>query len=69
VPLAAIVYEGDRTHVWVARQDGAVEARDIKLGVINGDNAQVVDGLHAGEQIVTRGALFIDRAATGDKAS
>ncbi|MCJ2049920.1 efflux RND transporter periplasmic adaptor subunit [Methylobacterium sp. J-070] len=69
VPVAAIVYEGDRTHVWVARPDGAVEARDIKLGLINGDNAQVVLGLHAGEQVVTRGALFIDRAATGDKAS
>jgi cobalt-zinc-cadmium efflux system membrane fusion protein len=69
VPLAAIVYEGDRTHVWVARPDGAVEARDIKLGLINGDNAQVVTGLRAGEQVVTRGALFIDRAASGDKAS
>ena len=69
VPLAAIVYEGERTHVWVARADGAVEARDIKLGLVNGDSAQVVEGLKAGEQIVTRGALFIDRAATGDKAS
>lgn len=69
VPLAAIVYEGERTHVWVARADGAVEARDIRLGLINGESAQVVEGLKAGEQVVTRGALFIDRAATGDKAS
>ena len=69
VPLSAVVYEGGRTHVWVARPDGAVEARDLQLGLINGDNAQVVSGLQAGDQIVTRGALFIDRAATGDKAS
>ena len=69
VPLAAVVYEGDRTHVWVARADGAVEARDVKLGLINGDSAQVVEGLQPGEQVVTRGALFIDRAATGDKPS
>jgi cobalt-zinc-cadmium efflux system membrane fusion protein len=69
VPLAAVVYEGGRTHVWVARPDGAVEARDVQLGLINGDNAQVVSGLQAGDQIVTRGALFIDRAASGDKAS
>ncbi|MGC5778560.1 efflux RND transporter periplasmic adaptor subunit [Methylobacterium sp. NFXW15] len=69
VPLSAVVYEGGRTHVWVARPDGAVEARDLQLGLINGDNAQVVSGLAAGEQIVTRGALFIDRAASGDKAS
>ncbi len=67
--MSAVVYEGGRTHVWVARPDGAVESRDVQLGLINGDNAQVVSGLTAGEQIVTRGALFIDRAATGDKAS
>ncbi|MDP4023653.1 efflux RND transporter periplasmic adaptor subunit [Methylobacterium sp. NEAU 140] len=69
VPLAAVVYEGERTHVWVARPDGAVEARNVRLGLINGDSAQVVEGLQAGEQIVTRGALFIDRAASGEKAS
>jgi cobalt-zinc-cadmium efflux system membrane fusion protein len=40
-----------------------------KLGLINGDSAQVIEGLHPGEQVVTRGALFIDRAASGEKAS
>nr|WP_289014232.1 efflux RND transporter periplasmic adaptor subunit [uncultured Methylobacterium sp.] len=69
VPLAAVVYEGANAHVWVARPDGAIVARAVKLGLINGDNAQVVDGLSAGEEVVTRGALFIDRAASGDKAS
>lgn len=69
VPLAAIVYEGASAHVWVARPDGAIEAREVTLGLVNGDNAQVVQGLAAGEEVVTRGALFIDRAASGDKAS
>lgn len=69
VPLAAIVYEGANAHVWVARPDGAIAARGVTLGLINGDNAQVVEGLAAGEEVVTRGALFIDRAASGDKAS
>ncbi|MGU3538949.1 efflux RND transporter periplasmic adaptor subunit [Methylobacterium sp. A54F] len=69
VPLDAVVYEGRDAHVWVARPDGAVVARAIKIGLINGNNAQVTEGLGAGEEIVTRGALFIDRAASGDKAS
>jgi cobalt-zinc-cadmium efflux system membrane fusion protein len=69
VPLAAVVYEGSSAHVWLARPDGAIEARKVKLGLINGDNAQVVEGLSPEDQVVTRGALFIDRAATGDKAS
>ena len=69
VPLAAIVYEGATAHVWVARPDGGIEARVVTLGLTNGDNAQVVEGLVPGEEVVTRGALFIDRAASGDKAS
>ncbi|MEH3117757.1 MAG: efflux RND transporter periplasmic adaptor subunit [Methylorubrum populi] len=69
VPLAAIVYEGPSAHVWVAGADGTIAARPVRIGLVNGDVAQVVEGLRAGEAIVTRGALFIDRAASGDKAS
>ncbi|WP_407528880.1 efflux RND transporter periplasmic adaptor subunit [Methylobacterium oryzisoli] len=69
VPLAAIVYEGADAHVWIARPDGTIAARRVRIGLIDGDTAQVVEGVEAGEQIVTRGALFIDRAASGDKAS
>ncbi|WP_238178855.1 efflux RND transporter periplasmic adaptor subunit [Methylobacterium oxalidis] len=69
VPLAAIVYEGAAAHVWVARADGTIAARPIRTGLVNGGRAQVTEGLQAGEEIVTRGALFIDRAASGDKAS
>ena len=69
VPIAAIVYEGARAHVWIARPDGAIEARDIKLGLITGGLAQVTEGISAGEAIVTRGAVFMDRATSSDKAS
>ncbi|MCJ2035356.1 efflux RND transporter periplasmic adaptor subunit [Methylobacterium sp. J-068] len=69
VPVAAIVYEGARAHVWVARPDGAIEARDVKLGLITAGMAQVTEGISDGEDIVTRGAVFMDRATSGDKAS
>lgn len=69
VPAAAIVYEGAQAHVWVARPDGAIEARPITLGMTAGGLAQVTGGLGAGEAIVTRGAVFMDRATSGDKAS
>ena len=69
VPESAVVQEGDRAHVWVLRPDGAVEAREIKLGLRDGDLLQVTEGLQTGERIVSRGALFIDRAASGEKAS
>jgi len=66
VPQSAVVYEGDIARVWVSRADGSIELREIKTGRANGNMAEVVTGLDAGEKIVTRGALFIDRAATGN---
>ncbi|GJD28814.1 Multidrug resistance protein MdtA [Methylobacterium adhaesivum] len=69
VPTAAVVYEGRRAQVWIARPDGAIEARTVTLGLANKDMVQVVEGLSAGEAIVTRGAVFMDRAVSGDKAS
>ncbi len=64
VPREALIYEGDKTRVWVVGQNDKLELRQIQPGLIAGKRIQVVDGLKPGERIVTRGALFIDRAAT-----
>ncbi|WP_298963304.1 efflux RND transporter periplasmic adaptor subunit [uncultured Methylobacterium sp.] len=69
VPAGAVVYEGGRAHVWVERPDGAIEARGVALGLAAGGLIEVVQGLSPGERVVTRGSLFIDRAASGDRAS
>jgi membrane fusion protein, heavy metal efflux system len=65
VPKQALIYEGDQVRVWVAHADKSIELRQIKPGLINGDLVEVVGNLRPGDQIVTRGALFIDRAASG----
>ena len=65
VPREAVIYEGDAARVWVAHEDRTIELRAIKPGLTNGRLVQVLDGLHPGEQVVTRGSLFIDRAAAG----
>jgi len=65
VPREAIIYDGNVAHVWVARDDKSVERRDIKTGLSNGQMIQVLDGLRARESIVTKGSLFVDRAAAG----
>ena len=65
VPKQALIYEGDKVRLWVAREDKSVELRQIRTGLINGDLVEVMDNLKPGEQIVTRGSLFIDRAASG----
>ena len=61
----ALIYEGDQVRVWVAHDDKSIELRQIKPGLTNGDLVEVYGNLRAGEQIVTKGSLFIDRAASG----
>jgi len=65
VPKQALIYEGDQVHIWVAHDDKSVELRQIKIGLVNGDFVEARSNLKPGEQVVTRGSLFIDRAASG----
>jgi cobalt-zinc-cadmium efflux system membrane fusion protein len=67
VPVDAIVYEGAKARVWIARPDSkTVVSRDITVGdTING-LVEVRKGLSIGETVVTSGTLFIDRAARRD---
>jgi membrane fusion protein, heavy metal efflux system len=65
VPREAVIYDGDVTRIWVARSDRAVEPRQIKLGISKGRMVQVLEGLSGDEKIVSKGSLFLDRAAAG----
>ena len=64
VPKKALIYEGQHVRLWVAH-DKTIELRDIETGLSNGDSVEVKTNLRPGEKIVTRGSLFIDRAASG----
>jgi cobalt-zinc-cadmium efflux system membrane fusion protein len=65
VPKQALIYEGDQVRLWVAHDDKSIELRQIKTGLTNGNLVEVQGNLKPGEQIVTKGSLFIDRAASG----
>lgn len=65
VPRTALIYEGDQVRIWVARDDRSIELRTIKPGLTAGHLVEVIGNLKPGEKIVTKGSLFIDRAATG----
>jgi membrane fusion protein, heavy metal efflux system len=65
VPKQALIYEGERVRLWVVHDDKSIELRNIQTGLTNGDVVEVKANLAPGEKIVTRGSLFIDRAATG----
>lgn len=65
VPKQALIYEGNQIRLWVARNDKTIELRTIKAGLANSDLVEVKTNLAAGEEVVTKGSLFIDRAASG----
>lgn len=65
VPKQALIYEGDQVRVWVAHDDRTIELRLIRPGLTSGNLVEVLDNLSPDERIVTKGSLFIDRAASG----
>ena len=65
VPAEAVVYEGRSARVWIAGKDKSLGLRDIHPGRTQDGMVEVLSGLKAGEAVVTRGSVFIDRAAQG----
>jgi cobalt-zinc-cadmium efflux system membrane fusion protein len=65
VPKQALIYEGARVRLWVANADKSIELREVETGLANGNLVEVRTNLKAGEKVITKGSLFIDRAASG----
>jgi len=67
VPDVALVHEADSAHVWLADPSAkTLELRVVTYGRSREGMVEIRDGLKPGDRIVTSGAVFIDRAATGD---
>jgi len=62
VPEEAVVYEGDEARVWVAQEGGRIGLRQVRTGRVADGMVEIVEGLSPGENVVTSGTLFIDRA-------
>jgi len=61
VPDMAVLRSGERDTVFVALDGGRFEAREVRLGARSeGDLYQVLDGLRAGERVVTSGQFMLD---------
>jgi cobalt-zinc-cadmium efflux system membrane fusion protein len=65
VPQQAVIFEGALSRVWVMQGTHDAAVRQVTLGRTRNGNYEVMQGLRAGDRVVTRGALFIDRAASG----
>jgi cobalt-zinc-cadmium efflux system membrane fusion protein len=65
VPQQAVIFEGSQARVWVMQGAHDAAVRRVTLGRAQRGNYEVLQGLKSGDRVVTRGALFIDRAASG----
>jgi len=62
IPESAVLYEGNQAFVWVVKDPHHVALKPVTVGSSENGWVPVNSGLSAGERIVTRGGLFIDRS-------
>ncbi len=62
-PTTAVRRDGDEGFALVVR-DGKVEERKVKLGIVEGDEVEILSGVAPGETLVARAASFL---RPGDK--
>jgi cobalt-zinc-cadmium efflux system membrane fusion protein len=60
VPIEAVIRDGETSVVWVEREPLLFARRKVKVGLERDGRVQVLEGVKAGEQVVGRGAVFVD---------
>ncbi|HLP08702.1 MAG TPA: efflux RND transporter periplasmic adaptor subunit [Opitutaceae bacterium] len=61
VPEIAVLRSGERNTVFIAKDSGTFDAREVRLGVRSeGGDYEVLAGLAAGERVVTSGQFMLD---------
>ena len=70
VPEEAVIFAGDTRVVFVDAGDGRLEPRRVRIGLRSDDAIEILDGIEAGESVVTSGNFLIaseTRLKTGIK--
>ena len=60
VPTSALLSTGERQVVWVEKSDGVFEPRKVVIGQRAGEDVQILEGIKAGDVIVTSGGYLLD---------
>jgi membrane fusion protein, copper/silver efflux system len=64
VPSEAVITTGERSVVVVARDDGAFDVAEVKIGSERGGMSTVQSGLEEGQSVVLSGQFLIDSEAS-----
>lgn len=60
IPSEAVIRSGGRPQVFVVREPGKFEPRLVELGVESSGNVAVLNGVSAGEEVVTSAQFLVD---------
>jgi membrane fusion protein, copper/silver efflux system len=60
IPQTALVSLGKRNIVWVEKESGRFEPREVQPGVQAGGFVQILEGIEKGEIVVTSGGFLLD---------
>lgn len=69
VPNEAIVRTGAKEQIFIVKGEGKFEPRDVKLGVATGGDVQIIEGVAAGERVVTSAQFLIDSESKLNEAT
>jgi cobalt-zinc-cadmium efflux system membrane fusion protein len=65
LPVEAVLYDGEKTEVYIPGADGKYAVRAVTVGATRGKQIEILSGLRDGDQVVTQGAAFL-REPVGD---
>jgi Cu(I)/Ag(I) efflux system membrane fusion protein len=60
IPKDALMLEGEKAYVFVEKEGGTYVKRVVKTGEIGPETVEVLDGLSAGEKVVTQANFLLD---------
>jgi membrane fusion protein, copper/silver efflux system len=60
VPRTAVLVTGERSLVFVRRDDGMLEPREVTVGVANDERVEILSGLVDGETVVASATFLVD---------
>jgi Cu(I)/Ag(I) efflux system membrane fusion protein len=60
IPTDAIIDSGIRKVVFVSLGEGKFRPQEVKIGASDGERSEVLEGLKAGDQVVTRANFLVD---------
>ena len=60
VPRSAVLHTGERAVVFVQHEDGTLVPHEVTTGLVAGDEIEILDGLDAGQRVVSSAGFLID---------